>query len=176
VLVLTPRTSPTDDELAAWRTRRDRTDARVRELLDRGLCWQCEDERTGEQTLGERFRLLEEPRIRAELAADPRSPGHAIVVWTPHVQDFTELDADETAALFDAARRVARALQRALAGVDRVYLVTMSDGPVNHLHLQLIPRYAGVEIGSRRLVDPRGPLLDGAELAGAIRAEVEPAR
>jgi diadenosine tetraphosphate (Ap4A) HIT family hydrolase len=46
---------------------------------------------------------------------------------------------------------------------------------VNHLHLQLIPRYAGTPIGSRRLVDPRGPVLDGPELAAAIRAELEPA-
>ena len=103
------------------------------------------------------------------LSFDPRSPGHTIVVWNIHVQDFTELDDSETAAIALLCRDVARAIKVALDGVERVYQVTMCDGPLNHLHFQLIPRYAGAEIGSSRLVDVRRPLLDGAAIARAIR-------
>ena len=86
------------------------------------------------------------------LASDPRVTGHTIVVWKPHAHDFTELDDAATGRLFTVCRDVARAIRRALPGVERVYQVTMCDGPVNHLHIQLIPRYAGTPIGSRRLV------------------------
>lgn len=104
------------------------------------------------------------------LALDPRVPGHTIVVWKRHVHDFSELDDRETAHLFTVCRDVARALRTALADVERVYQVTMCDGPINHLHIQLIPRYAGTPIGSMRLIDPRGPVLDGDQLAAAISA------
>jgi diadenosine tetraphosphate (Ap4A) HIT family hydrolase len=46
----------------------------------------------------------------------------------------------------------------------------MCDGGINHLHLQLFPRYSGDPIGSTRFVAPRGPVIDGAETARRIRA------
>jgi hypothetical protein len=46
----------------------------------------------------------------------------------------------------------------------------MCDGPINHLHLQLFPRYPGEPIGSTRFVAPRQPLIDGEAIARLIRA------
>ena len=40
-------------------------------------------------------------------------------------------------------------------GCERVYLCTMSDGPMNHYHVQLIPRYKDEERGSKNFVKPR---------------------
>mgnify|MGYP003299721288 CR=1 FL=1 len=37
-------------------------------------------------------------------------------------------------------------------GCERVYLCTMSDGPMNHYHVQLIPRYSFEERGSKNFV------------------------
>jgi diadenosine tetraphosphate (Ap4A) HIT family hydrolase len=45
----------------------------------------------------------------------------------------------------------------------------MCDGGINHLHVQLFPRYAGDPIGSTRFVAPRSPLADGPETAKKIR-------
>ena len=168
--MITPRRSdPTPEEIEAWRSQRAAIGRSVQELIDRGICYQCHDQHTGGGVLGEQSVIADHDDVRAVLALDPRVAGHTIVVWKAHVHDFTGLDDAETARLFTFARDIARAIRSAIDGVERVYQVTMCDGPVNHLHLQLIPRYTGTEIGSRRLVDPRGPLRDGPELARAIR-------
>lgn len=44
-------------------------------------------------------------------------------------------------------------------GCERVYLCTMSDGPMNHYHVQLIPRYPNEERGSKNFVKPRGEYI-----------------
>lgn len=130
--------------------------------------YQCREQSHGD-VLGHQHVITDDEDARVVLALDPRVPGHTIVVWKRHVHDFSELDDRETARLFLICRDVARALRTALTDVERVYQVTMCDGPINHLHVQLIPRYAGTPIGSQRLIDPRGPVLDGDRLAGAIR-------
>jgi diadenosine tetraphosphate (Ap4A) HIT family hydrolase len=38
---------------------------------------------------------------------------------------------------------------------ESVYLCTMCDGPMNHFHLQLIPRYKEEKRGSTNFVKPR---------------------
>jgi AGCS family alanine or glycine:cation symporter len=40
-------------------------------------------------------------------------------------------------------------------GCERVYMCTMCDGPNNHYHVQLIPRYADERRGSSNFVKPR---------------------
>jgi diadenosine tetraphosphate (Ap4A) HIT family hydrolase len=164
-----PRTEASAAERAEWAQRRAAIGERVAALTGQGICYQCRELAEGD-VLGPQYLIGDEEDIRVVLASDPRVPGHTIVVWKPHAHDFTELDDQATTRLFTVCRDVARALRGALAGVDRVYQVTMCDGPVNHLHVQLVPRYAGTPIGSRRLLDARGPVLDGDDLAAAVRA------
>ncbi|MGP9536655.1 HIT family protein [Brachybacterium sp. AOP43-C2-M15] len=172
-MITPPQENPTEEQLAAWRERRRSIGAAVGALAEAGICYQCRDRETGGEILGDQDVILDEPDVRAVLSLDPRAPGHTIVVWTAHVHDFTELTEVQTGRLFTVARDVARAIQESLEGVARVYLVTMCDGPVNHLHLQLIPRYVDSPIGSDRLVDPRGPVLDGPRIAAEIRRAYE---
>ena len=40
-------------------------------------------------------------------------------------------------------------------GAESVYLCTMCDGPMNHFHLQLIPRYDYEKRGSKNFVKER---------------------
>lgn len=136
-------------------------------MIEQGRCFQCREQSSGD-VLGPQHLITDDADVRVVLALDPRVPGHTIVVWKPHVQDFTGLDDEATSRLFTVCRDVARALRTSLTGVERVYQVTMCDGEVNHLHIQLIPRYAGTPIGSRRLVDQRGPVLDGEQLVAAV--------
>ena len=65
--------------------------------------------------IGEQCVIAEDSEFRAVLAPDPRAAGHTIVVWKPHVHDFTELDDVATARLFVACRDVARAIRAAIA-------------------------------------------------------------
>ncbi|WP_152365334.1 HIT family protein [Microlunatus speluncae] len=162
-----------DREWRDWQRRRGNRDAEVRRLQAAGQCYQCHDQLLGGTLLGRDTVIARRGPVQAALSADPRAPGHTIVGWLPHVQDFLGLDEAETATLFTAAREVGLALREAV-GCERVYLVTMSDGELNHLHLQLIPRYAGTPIGSRRLLDPRRPLRGAAELTAAVRTRLGP--
>jgi hypothetical protein len=44
---------------------------------------------------------------------------------------------------------------------------------LNHLHLQLLPRYAGERIGSTRFVAERRPLVDGEDTVRRMRAVLQ---
>lgn len=168
-MITPPHEGPTEEQIEHWQERRRALGETVGSLAERGICYQCRDRETGGKILGEQDVILDEPDVRAVLSLDPRAPGHTIIVWKAHVHDFTELTDAQTGRLFTVARDVARAIQESIEGVARVYLVTMCDGDVNHLHLQLIPRYDGSPIGSKRLVDPRGPVLEGPRIAAEIR-------
>jgi diadenosine tetraphosphate (Ap4A) HIT family hydrolase len=83
----------------------------------------------------------------------PVSPGHSLVIPHRHVSSFFDLTEDERKALLvllDQARAAAQA-EMAPDG----YNIGINDGPaagqtVPHLHIHLIPRFAG------DLPDPRG--------------------
>ena len=64
-----------------------------------------------------------------------------------------------------------RAMQalKAVYGAESVYLCTMCDGPMNHLHIQLIPRYAYEKRGSRNFVKGRQPYVPDPEKIEQLR-------
>jgi len=140
---------------------------RIAALRAAGICYQCHDLATGE-LFADQAVIADEERIRIVLDSNPRARGHTIVVWKPHRADFSELEPGETAELFVRCTDVANAIKQGL-GAEKVYLVTMCDGEPNHLHIQLIPRYAGEPIGSKRFVAPRTAIESAEATAGAIR-------
>lgn len=140
---------------------------RIQRLKEAGICYQCHDLATGE-VFGDQPVVADGARIRIMLDSFPKAHGHTIVVWKPHRADFTELEPHETAELFTRCTEVANAITRAL-GAEKVYLVTMCDGEPNHLHVQLIPRYPGEPIGSRRLAGARLPIRDPGATIAALR-------
>lgn len=162
----------TESEWQSWLDRRELRDGKIRGLRAAGQCYQCHDQQVGGTLLGRETMIAVRGPVRVSLSADPRVDGHTIVGWQPHVHDFLGLDEAETATLFNAARETGLAIKEAL-GCERVYLISMCDGDLNHLHLQLIPRYAATAIGSRRLVDQRRPLRRAAELTTAIWGQLE---
>ena len=46
---------------------------------------------------------------------------------------------------------------------ERVYMCTMCDGPMNHFHVQLIPRYSYEERGSNNFVKERFDYIEDLE-------------
>lgn len=140
---------------------------KIAALKAAGVCYQCHDLATGEIFDGQTV-IADEERIRIVLDSNPKSRGHTIVVWKPHRADFSELEPAETAELFVRCTEVANAIKSGLTAA-KVYLVSMCDGEPNHLHIQLIPRYTGESIGSRRFVAPRTPIRDADTIGSAIR-------
>lgn len=98
-------------------------------------------------------RLTQSPGFLALVDAHPVSPGHALVVPRRHAVSLFELAGDEVAEAFGLLAE-ARALIDA-AYSPTAYNVGINDGTaagrtVHHLHIHLIPRYAG------DVPDPRG--------------------
>jgi diadenosine tetraphosphate (Ap4A) HIT family hydrolase len=136
-------------------------------LSDHGKCVTCHDLATGEVS-GRQGIIYENDVYKVTLEIRPRMPGHTIVVYKPHRKDICDLTDKEIGPLFQLCAQVSRALKQAL-GAKQVYLDTMCDDPINHLHIQLLPRYAGEAIGSTRFVLPRAPVIDAEKTAQQIR-------
>ena len=130
----------------------------AKELCDRGVCPTCFDRATGGGVFGDNSDkvLYRDDDIEVFLAGNPRAEGHTVVATIPHYQDLSQTPDALGAKLMLTCRRLMRILQE-VYDCERVYLCTMCDGPANHCHLQLIPRYADEERGSRNFVKPRLP-------------------
>jgi diadenosine tetraphosphate (Ap4A) HIT family hydrolase len=97
--------------------------------------------------------LLEHPLAFALTDRYPVSPGHTLVVVRRHVADFFDTTAEEQQALL-ALLREARSIidqRRAPHGYNIGINIGETAGQtVPHVHVHLIPRYAG------DVDDPRG--------------------
>lgn len=83
----------------------------------------------------------------------PVSPGHTLMIPRRHVDSFFKVTAEERSALFSLLDKAKAALDKEFAPSG--YNIGINDGQsagqtVLHLHIHLIPRYAG------DLPDPRG--------------------
>ena len=100
--------------------------------------------------------------IRIVLATDhaialhdgyPVTPGHSLIVPKRHIASFFEATKEEQAAMFDLLAEMRQLLQLELSpdgfniGINNG---TAAGQTVMHLHIHLIPRYAG------DTEDPRG--------------------
>jgi diadenosine tetraphosphate (Ap4A) HIT family hydrolase len=85
--------------------------------------------------------------------AFPVSPGHTLVILRRHAASFFELSGEELAAVHELLRRLKDRLDATIRPGG--YNVGVNDGlaagqTVLHLHIHLIPRFAG------DVPDPRG--------------------
>lgn len=83
----------------------------------------------------------------------PVNPGHVLVVPIAHAGCLAELDADVGAHVFKVGQRMAAALRGSGLRCEGVNLF-LADGAVAgqevfHVHLHVIPRYAGDGFGLR---------------------------
>lgn len=120
-------------------------------------------------------KLYEDETAIAIMDVMPQSRGHCLVI--PKAPSRNILDvADETlVAIMPLVARLARATKQAFAA-DGVVVTQFNEAPagqtVFHLHIHIIPRYAGVE-----LVRHSGGMADNAmlaEQAEMIRAALAP--
>jgi len=154
-----------------WQQARESLKDRIEALRQQGLCYICYDQCTG-QLFRQQPVIYEDEQFKVVLDLYPRTRGHTIVIYKPHREDISQLTEDETAKLFQLCVRLVSAIKQALGAV-KVYLNTMCDGAINHIHVQLLPRYEGDSIGSKRFVAPRTPLTDGEMTARRIRFSLD---
>jgi histidine triad (HIT) family protein len=105
----------------------------------------------------------------AFLDANPLAPGHTLVVPRPHAGRLADLDAGQSAALFEAVRTLVPRVERAVEA-DAV-TVGINDGAaagqeVPHVHAHLIPRFEDDGGGPIHGVAGERPDLSADDLDG----------
>lgn len=126
------------------------------ELVDRGICPTCLNRRYSGAVYGDNTdRLLYEDKdIECFFVGNPRARGHMCISTIEHYQDLSEAPDAINEKIIRFAKQCMRIL-REVYQCERVYLCSMCDGPVNHYHVQLIPRYSDEKRGSRNFVKQR---------------------
>lgn len=126
------------------------------ELVDLGVCPTCFNHQHNNALYGDDSHTLvyKDDDIECFLVSNPRADGHLCISSIKHFHDMSETPD----CLNEKMARYAKAFMLIIKEVykcERVYLCTMCDGPNNHYHLQLIPRYAHEQRGSNNFVKPR---------------------
>ena len=129
---------------------------KAKDLTDAGICPTCFDRLTNRSVFGDdsQLKFYEDDDIECLFIANPRADGHMIISTAQHYQDFSETPDCINEKIIYFAKHLSKTIKEVF-GCERVYLCTMCDGPANHYHMQLLPRYSSEERGSTNFVKPR---------------------
>lgn len=126
------------------------------QLTDMGICPTCFDRASGRALYGDDslLKTYEDNDIECLFVPNPRAKGHMMISTKQHFHDMSEAPDYLNEKIIRFAKAYMNILKE-VYGCIRVYLCTMADGPMNHYHVQLIPRYENEERGSKNFVKPR---------------------
>lgn len=143
------------------------------ELVDMGICPTCFDRENGGALYGDRSDkiLYEDEDIECFFVGNPRAAGHMCISTVEHYHDMSEAPDCLNEKIIRFAKRFMQFLREEY-GCERVYMCTMCDGPNNHYHIQLIPRYAHEKRGSGNFVKPRTAYVFEREKTEALRKKI----
>lgn len=140
------------------------------ELVDLGICPTCFDRENGGALYGDNSDklLYQDEDIECFFVGNPRADGHMCICTVRHYHDLSEAPDPVNEKIIRFSKRFMQIL-RQVYGCERVYLCTMCDGPNNHYHVQLIPRYAHEKRGSGNFVKPRKVYVPDPDKLEAVR-------
>lgn len=143
-------------------------------LTDMGICPTCYSRAHNNCFFDEpETKLLyENDLFECSLVDKPRSEGHTVIVSKVHYKDMMEIPDDLCSAVYVFAKKMMCILKR-VYGAESVYLCTMCDGPMNHFHVQLIPRYGFEKRGSMNFVKERKEFMEDREKVYLIRKLIQ---
>lgn len=126
------------------------------ELVDMGICPTCFNREHGGVLYGDMSdkMIYSDGDIECFFVGNPRAEGHACISAVEHYRDMSEAPEWLNEKIVGYASEMMRAIKD-IYSCERVYLCTMCDGPNNHYHVQLIPRYSHEKRGSKNFVKPR---------------------
>ena len=132
----------------------------TKELTDMGVCPTCLNRKYGGAIFGDdsKLKLYEDKDIECLFVGNPRAIGHMMISTQTHYHDMSEAPDSINEKIIRFAKQFMIIIKQVYR-CERVYLCTMSDGPMNHYHIQLIPRYKDEERGSQNFVKPRKPYV-----------------
>lgn len=144
------------------------------QLTDNGICPTCFNRLTNGAVYGDesQMKLYEDGDIYCMLVPNPRADGHAIIGTMTHYQDMSEAPHEINEKIIRFSKYMMTLIKK-IYGCERVYLCTMCDGPANHYHIQLIPRYANEKRGSDNFVKPRKQYVHDQDKVDDLRRELK---
>lgn len=128
----------------------------VADIVDSGICPTCFDKQNNHILYGDNTdrMIFEDDNFECYLVGNPRADGHTAISTKKHYKDMMEIDDEMCNEIFLLAKKVMNILKE-VYNAESIYLCTMCDGPMNHFHIQLIPRYSFEKRGSKNFVKPR---------------------
>lgn len=144
------------------------------ELTDMGICPTCFNRENGGALYGDNTdkMLYADDEIECFFVGNPRADGHLCISTMEHYHDMSEAPDELNEKIIRFAKRFMKILCD-VYGCERVYMCTMCDGPNNHYHIQLIPRYAHEKRGSGNFVKARKTYVADVEKVKAVRSLIE---
>lgn len=126
------------------------------QLTDIGICPTCFNRVTNKSLYGDDslLKTYEDNDIECLFVPNPRAKGHMMISTQKHFHDMSECPDYINEKIIRFAKAYMNIIKE-VYGCVRVYLCTMADGPMNHYHVQLIPRYENEKRGSENFVKPR---------------------
>ena len=120
-------------------------------------------------------RVFEDDEVLAFMDLFPQSRGHVLVISkASRARNLLDVAPEPLAGLMRGVQRVARAVRTALQP-DGIVVTQFNGAPagqtVFHLHVHVIPRYAGEALGRHAGGAPADP-AELAELARRLAAEI----
>ena len=126
------------------------------ELTDLGICPTCFNRQHNGALYGDNSDKLiyEDSEIECFFVGNPRAPGHMCIASIEHYHDMSEAPDFLNEKMIRFVKQFMIILKEVYR-CERVYLCSMCDGPNNHYHVQLIPRYPNEKRGSTNFVKER---------------------
>jgi len=143
------------------------------DLTDSGICPTCFNRENNEVLYGDNTDkiIYEDDDFECFLVGNPRANGHMAISTKKHFKDMMEIDDDTCKKIFVLSKKLMNIIKEVYKS-ESVYLCTMCDGPMNHFHLQLIPRYENEKRGSKNFVKPRMEYQEDKEKVKELRKRV----
>ena len=144
------------------------------DITDAGICPTCFNEENDYVLFGnDKDRMIYEDKdFRVFLVGNPRAIGHTVISTKTHYKDMMEIPNATVAKVYILAKRVMNVLKEVYK-CESVYLCTMCDGPMNHFHIQLIPRYDYEKRGSKNFVKPRSDYVEDKDNLKELRIKLD---
>ena len=145
-------------------------EVKPKDLTDAGICPTCFDKENDNILYGDKTdkMIYEDDLFECFLVGNPRSKGHTAISTKTHYKDMLEIPDDICTSIYLLAKKLMNDIKDVYK-CESVYLCTMCDGPANHFHIQLIPRYSYEKRGSKNFVKPRTEYIEDIEKLEELR-------
>lgn len=146
---------------------------KVADMVDAGICPTCFDKENDNVLYGKKDDkiIYEDDDFECFLVGNPRANGHVAISTKKHYKDMMAIDDEICQKIFVLAKKIMKAIKE-IYNTESVYLCTMCDGPMNHFHLQLIPRYSYEKRGSNNFVKPRFEYVEDKDKINKLRQKL----